>query len=64
MAFEGFARARVATSDPGVEINSPSTVWPRFATNIERFVALPRGHYPNEQSPEETLRELNGLFEA
>ena len=43
---------------------SPSTVWPRYAANIERFVALPCGHYPNEQSPEETLHELDGFFEA
>jgi len=43
---------------------SPAEVWPRYAARIERAVALPCGHYPNEQSPEETLRELDGFFEA
>jgi haloacetate dehalogenase len=42
----------------------PRAVWPRYAANIERAVALPCGHYPNEQCPEDTLRELSGFFRA
>ena len=42
----------------------PAEVWPRYAARIERMVALPCGHYPNEQSPEETLQALTGFFDA
>jgi len=42
----------------------PREVWPRYAADIERRVALPCGHYPNEQRPQGTLRELSGSLAA
>jgi haloacetate dehalogenase len=36
--------------------------WRRYATNLIRCVALPCGHYPAEQAPDETYAELLGFF--
>jgi len=36
--------------------------WPLYASNIVKFSPLPCGHYPAEQAPEETYRELRELF--
>jgi len=38
--------------------------WSRYATNLTRCVALPCGHYPAEQAPEETCAELLAFFKA
>ena len=38
--------------------------WSAYAANITACVALPSGHYPAEQAPEETWRELDGFFSA
>ena len=36
--------------------------WSKYVTNLVRCVALPCGHYPAEQAPDETYRELHGFF--
>ena len=36
--------------------------WRQYAPNLVRCVALPCGHYPAEQAPEETYRELYEFF--
>jgi haloacetate dehalogenase len=36
--------------------------WSRYASNLVRCVALPCGHYPAEQAPDETYAELRGFF--
>ena len=36
--------------------------WARYATNLVRCTALPCGHYPAEQAPDETYRELRAFF--
>ena len=36
--------------------------WARYATNLVRCIALPCGHYPAEQAPDETYRELRAFF--
>ena len=36
--------------------------WRRYATNLVRCVALPCGHHPAEQAPDETYAELLGFF--
>ena len=36
--------------------------WRKYVGNLVRCVALPCGHYPAEQAPEETYRELHGFF--
>ena len=36
----------------------PREVWPQYAANISGFEALPAGHYPQEQAPDETCRAL------
>ena len=41
-----------------------SEAWSAYAANITGCVALPSGHYPAEQAPEETWRELDCLFSA
>jgi len=40
----------------------PQEVWPRYCSNIVRMQALPCGHYPSEQAPEETYAELRSFF--
>jgi len=42
----------------------PREVWPQYAANIASFEALPAGHYPQEQAPDETYRALAGFFKA
>lgn len=41
---------------------NPREAWPRYCSNIVRMTALPCGHYPSEQAPEETYRELHEFF--
>ena len=41
---------------------SPRDAWPQYAANIVRIRSLPCGHYPAEQAPEETWRELDRFF--
>lgn len=41
---------------------NPREAWPRYCSNIVRMTALPCGHYPSEQAPEETYRELHQFF--
>ena len=36
--------------------------WSSYVTNLVRCVALPCGHYPAEQAPEETYTELRKFF--
>jgi haloacetate dehalogenase len=36
--------------------------WSTYVTNLVRCVALPCGHYPAEQAPEETYTELQKFF--
>jgi haloacetate dehalogenase len=36
--------------------------WSAYGTNLARRVALPCGHYPAEQAPDETYAELRGFF--
>jgi len=36
--------------------------WSRYASQLVGCVALPCGHYPAEQAPEETYAELCGFF--
>lgn len=38
--------------------------WTPYVTNLVRCVALPCGHYPAEQAPDETYAELRGFFSA
>ncbi len=40
----------------------PGKVWAEYCSNIVRARALPCGHYPCEQAPEETYRELHSFF--
>lgn len=42
----------------------PAEVWSDYCANIVRARALPCGHYPNEQAPDETVRELDSFFSA
>ncbi len=42
----------------------PRETWPQYAENIVRMQALPSGHYPSEQAPEETYAELRGFFRS
>jgi haloacetate dehalogenase len=42
--------------------HNPREAWPRYCARIERLVALPCGHYPAEQAPVETGRELLQFF--
>lgn len=42
----------------------PREVWPQYAANIAGFEALPAGHYPQEQAPEETYRALSDFLRA
>ncbi len=42
----------------------PREVWPQYAANIAGFEALPAGHYPQEQAPEETDRALSNFLRA
>jgi haloacetate dehalogenase len=42
----------------------PRETWPQYAENIVRMQALPCGHYPSEQAPEETYAELRGFFRS
>ena len=42
----------------------PQEVWPRYCSNIVRMQALPCGHYPVEQAPDDTYRELRSFFIA
>ena len=36
--------------------------WSKYVTDLVRCVALPCGHYPAEQAPDETYRELHEFF--
>jgi haloacetate dehalogenase len=36
--------------------------WSQYASNLKRCIALPCGHYPAEQDPEGTYRELDAFF--
>ena len=42
----------------------PREVWPQYAANIAGFEALPAGHYPQEQAPDETYRALAEFLKA
>jgi len=37
----------------------PREAWPQYAANIAGMRAVPSGHYPQEQAPQETLEELD-----
>jgi len=43
---------------------NPREAWPRYCANIARMAALPCGHYPSEQAPEETYQELSAFFKG
>lgn len=36
--------------------------WSAYTADLARCVALPCGHYPAEQAPDETYAELRGFF--
>jgi len=36
--------------------------WPKYCANVQRMRALPCGHYPTEQAPDETYAELKAFF--
>ena len=40
----------------------PMDVWPGYARDIRRAVALPCGHYLNDECPKETTAELHAFF--
>jgi haloacetate dehalogenase len=40
----------------------PMEVWPRYARDIRRAVALPCGHYLSDECPAETAAELHAFF--
>jgi haloacetate dehalogenase len=40
----------------------PRKAWPQYASNIVRMRALPCGHYPAEQVPDQVYSELAGFF--
>jgi haloacetate dehalogenase len=42
--------------------HKPMEVWPRYARDIRRGVALPCGHYLSEERPAETAAELHRFF--
>jgi haloacetate dehalogenase len=42
--------------------HKPMEVWPRYASNIRRGVALACGHYLSEERPAETAAELLSFF--
>ena len=42
--------------------HKPMEVWPRYASDIRRGVALPCGHYLSEECPAETAAELRAFF--
>ncbi len=46
------------------KLYDPRATWPLYAENIVRMQALPCGHYPSEQAPEETYAELRGFFRS
>jgi haloacetate dehalogenase len=43
---------------------NPREAWPRYCADIVGMAALPCGHYPSEQAPEETYRELDAFFKG
>ena len=43
---------------------NPREAWPLYAANIVKFCPLPCGHYPAEQAPDDTYRELYDFFRA
>ena len=43
---------------------TPRDAWPGYCSNIVRMAALPCGHYPSEQAPEQTYQELSAFFRA
>lgn len=44
------------------QYQNPLTEWPQYCANIVRMKALPCGHYPTEQAPNETFEELLAFF--
>jgi haloacetate dehalogenase len=42
--------------------HDPRIEWPKYCANIVRMAELPCGHYPTEQAPEDTFRELHAFF--
>jgi haloacetate dehalogenase len=42
----------------------PRKAWPQYASDIVGFEALPAGHYPQEQAPDETYRALASFLTA
>ena len=42
--------------------HDPRQVWPRYCADIAGMTALPCGHYPVEQAPNETFDELHRFF--
>ena len=40
----------------------PMDVWPSYASDIRRTIALPCGHYLNDECPQETSAELHAFF--
>jgi haloacetate dehalogenase len=42
----------------------PRSAWPQYASNIVRMRALPCGHYPAEQAPDDVYQELYDFFKS
>lgn len=43
--------------------HDPREEWPKYCANIAGMRALPCGHYPVEQAPDETFAELHRFFD-
>jgi haloacetate dehalogenase len=44
--------------------HDPRIEWPKYCSNISDMVALPCGHYPTEQAPDQTYEHLRRFFSA
>lgn len=44
--------------------HNPLEEWPRYCSNIVGMTALPCGHYPVEQAPDETYNQLYRFFKG
>jgi haloacetate dehalogenase len=41
---------------------NPRVAWPQYAANVERYVVVSAGHYPQEQAPDEVYAALAPFF--
>jgi haloacetate dehalogenase len=43
---------------------NPRAAWPQYAANVEQYVVVSAGHYPQEQAPDEVYAALAQFFSA